>query len=307
MISSTDSQLHIGLDLGGTKTEVIALDSHGNQKFRKRVPTPSNDYLSIIKTIVELVICVEKELGKTGTVGVGTPGAISPASGLIKNSNTVCLIGKPIKLDLERALCRPIRLANDADCFTISEAIDGAGAFDKVVFGVIVGTGTGGGIVVNKELISGPNSISGEWGHNPLPWQNSSERPGYQCYCGKYGCIETFLSGPGLARDHEYMTGNRLTAVEIARLDEEGDKEVNATLIRYEDRFARSLAGVINILDPDIVVLGGGLSNLNRLYDSVPQLLHHYVFSDRVDTKIVRAVHGDSSGVRGAAWLWSPE
>jgi fructokinase len=238
------------------------------------------------------------------TVGIGIPGTISPASGVVKNANSVWLIGRPLHGDLERRLGRPIRLANDANCFAMSEAADGAGAGAALVFAVIVGTGTGGGIVVRGDVVAGRNLIAGEWGHNPLPWPDDEERPGPPCYCGRHGCIETFLSGPGLARDHEERTGERLRPEEIAARAATGDERADATLRRYEQRMARALASIVNVLDPDVIVLGGGLSNLERLYDRVPRLWRPYVFSDQVETRLVRARHGDSSGVRGAAWLW---
>jgi len=299
------STISIGVDLGGTKIEIAALDSNGNQQYRKRIPTPNANYKAIIQAIVDLVDEAETALGVSTSIGIGTPGAISPSSGRIKNSNTVCLIGEPFADDLSRALSRKIYCANDADCFTLSEAIDGAAVGERVVFGVILGTGTGGGIVVERQLIVGPNAITGEWGHNPLPWPTDDERPGPACYCGKRGCVETFLSGPGLSRDFEFATGQKLTALEIAERAQSNDANAEAALVRYEDRLARALANVINILDPDAIVLGGGLSNMLRLYSNVPKILPKYVFSDRVDTRLFRAVHGDSSGVRGAAWLGS--
>ncbi len=301
------SPIHVGIDLGGTKIEIVALDAAGHEQFRKRVPTPAHDYQAILKTMVDLVLTVETELGARSTVGVGTPGAISPASGLIKNSNTACLMGRPLDIDLKRALGRPVRMANDANCFALSEAIDGAAKHARVAFGVILGTGTGGGIIVDGRILTGTNAISGEWGHNPLPWPDDGETPGPRCYCGLRGCIETFLSGPGLRRDHESVAGHALDAGEIAELAEKGDELATATLQRYADRLARALASVINLLDPDVIVLGGGLSNIARLYTTVPALWPRYVFSDRVTTQLVPAVHGDASGVRGAARLWFGE
>jgi fructokinase len=248
---------------------------------------------------------LESTLGGQATVGVGMPGAISPATGLVKNANSVWLIGQPLDRDLSTRLGRPVRLANDANCFALSEATDGAGRGARVVFGVIVGTGTGGGIVVDGRVLVGPNAVAGEWGHNPLPWPREGEWPGPACYCGKTACIETFLSGPGLALDHERATGERVLAPELIRRAAAGDAASEATLARYEDRMARALAAVINILDPDVIVLGGGMSNMGRLYEAVPRIWTEYAFSDRVDTPLRAAVHGDSSGVRGAAWLWS--
>jgi fructokinase len=238
---------------------------------------------------------------------VGIPGALSPATGLVKNANSVWLNGRPLAEDLARVLPRPLRFANDANCFALSEAVDGAAAGCRTVFGVIAGTGTGGGIVVDGRVWTGPNAIAGEWGHNPLPWPGDDERPGPACYCGKTGCIETFLSGPGLSADHATETGEVLAPPEIARRAGAGDARAEATLTRYEDRLARALASVINVLDPDAVVLGGGLSNLARLYDAVPRRWARYVFSDRVDTRLLPPRHGDASGVRGAAWLWPPD
>jgi fructokinase len=290
--------LRIGIDLGGTKIEALAIDEIGRERLRRRVPTPAKDYEGILTAIKMLVEGLEKELGATdASVGVGMPGVVSPATGLVKNSNTVCLIGRPLNKDLERSLGRPVRLANDANCFTLSEATDGAAAGADVVFGVIVGTGTGGGIVAKGHVLGGANAIAGEWGHNPLPWPRPEELPGPACYCGKFGCIETFLSGPGLARDHRAVTGEELTGSEVAARSDE-------TMRRYEDRMARSLASIINVIDPDVIVLGGGVSNIERLYENVPREWGKYVFSDHVATRLVRAKHGDSSGVRGAAWLW---
>jgi len=296
--------MRIGVDLGGTKTESVAIDDTGIERARLRVPTLSDSYDAIITSIVRLVHDTEACVGQTGTVGIGIPGALSPATGLVKNANTVALIGHPLDRDLARALNRPMRVANDANCFVLSEASDGAGAGARVVFGVIVGTGTGGGVVVDGKLLTGPHAIAGEWGHNPLPWPRDDERPGPSCYCGKCGCIETFLAGPSLARDHRLHTGEARDADDIARRAEAGDAAALASMIRYEDRMARGLASVINLLDPDVIVMGGGVSNIARLYREVPLRLGRYVFSDTVSTPIVPARHGDSSGVRGAAWLW---
>lgn len=295
--------MRIGVDLGGTKIEAIALDDEGHERLRRRVATPRGDYAGTIAEIAGLVEGLEGELGTRTTVGVGMPGAISPATGLVKNANSVWLNGRPLAEDLSRRLARPVRFANDANCFALSEAVDGAGAGARVVFGVIVGTGTGSGIVVDRRIWTGPNAIAGEWGHNPLPWPREGEWPGPPCYCGKTGCIETFLSGPGLCRDHEQETGERRSAPEIVAA---ADPRTEATLARYEERMARGLASVINVLDPDVIVLGGGMSNLTRLYASVPRLWAEHVFSDRADTRLVPPAHGDSSGVRGAAWLWGP-
>ena len=296
--------MRIGVDLGGTKTESVAIDDTGTECARLRVPTPSQSYDEIVASIVRLVHDTEACVGQTGTVGIGIPGAVSPATGLVKNANTVVLIGRPLDRDLARALGRPVRVANDANCFALSEASDGAGAGARVVFAVIVGTGTGGGVVVDGNLLPGPPAIAGEWGHNPLPWPRDDERPGPPCYCGKSGCIETFLAGPSLSRDHRLHTGEARDAGDIAQRAEAGDAAAVASMARYEDRMARGLASVINLLDPDAIVLGGGVSNIARLYREVPLRLGAYVFSDTVSTPILPALHGDSSGVRGAAWLW---
>jgi fructokinase len=296
--------MRIGIDLGGTKVEAIALDQRGGVLHRLRDDTPSRDYPGTLDTIHRLITSIEDDLGERCTVGIGTPGSVSPASGLIRNANSTCLNGRSLQQDLEERLQRPVRLANDADCFALSEATDGAGKGARSVFGVIIGTGTGGGIVIDGKLLNGENRIAGEWGHNPLPWRSEPEYPGPDCYCGKSGCIETFLSGPGLSRDHASATGMQQTAQEITQLAENGHKEANDTLTRYEDRLARGLASIINVLDPEVIVLGGGLSNIRRLYENVPLIWDRYVFSDRVTTRLSPPVHGDSSGVRGAAWLW---
>jgi fructokinase len=258
----------------------------------------------MVQAVVDLVMGIEGELRMMGRVGIGTPGAISPATRLIKNSNSTILIGHSLDKDLSRALGREVRICNDANCFALSEAVDGAAAGAEVVFGVIVGTGTGAGIVVREKILTGANAVAGEWGHNPLPWPCPEELPGPKCYCGRTGCIETFLSGPGLAQDFLGATGKTLKPPEIVGLAEGGDESAEACLSRYEDRMARGLAHVINILDPDVIVLGGGMSKVARLYTNVPKLWGNYVFSDRVDTRLVPPVHGESSGVRGAAWLW---
>jgi fructokinase len=295
--------LRLGVDLGGTKIEAAALAGR-EVRARRRVPTPRDDYQATLAAMAELVRAVEAEAGTADSVGVGMPGALSPATGLIKNSNSVWLNGQPLADDLARLVPRPLRFENDANCFALSEAVDGAGRDARMVFGVILGTGTGGGIVLDQRVWSGHNRIAGEWGHNPLPRARIQEIPGDPCYCGQTGCIETWLSGNGLARDHARVTGERAEPAEIAARAASGDEAAAATLARYEDRLARSLSSVVNLLDPDVVVLGGGLSNIARLYDNVPRLLARYVFSDRVDTPVVPAAHGDSSGVRGAAWLF---
>lgn len=295
----------MGIDLGGTKTEIIALDHEGIELYRKRVKTPSYEYQAVIGCIVELIRDAEKifHIKKSLSIGIGTPGAISPATGLQKNSNTVCLNGKPFKIDLEKALGRPVKMANDANCFALSEAIDGAGEGGDIVFGVILGTGVGGGIVVNKKVLTGINAISGEWGHNPLPWPEDQERPGPSCYCGRAGCIETFLSGPAMERFFCEKSGQKLKTKEVIEKAKVGDLPAMEILNAYEHRLAKSLAHIINILDPSVIVLGGGMSNVESLYEKVPLLWGKYVFSDEVATKLVKAKYGDSSGVRGAAWL----
>lgn len=299
--------MRIGIDLGGTKIEGIALDEAGNELLRHRVATPTGNYAASLQAIVDLVLYIENKIAAADSIGIGTPGAISPATGLLRNSNSVCLNGQPLQSDLQGLLKREVCMANDANCFSLSEATDGAAQGAAVVFGVIIGTGTGAGIVVNGQVFNGANAIAGEWGHNPLPWPEDNERPGPDCYCGKQGCIETFLSGPGMALDFLQRTGEQLSAEQIVALAGQ-DSAVNqsqaeACLQHYINRLARSLAHVINILDPDVIVLGGGLSNIQRLYAEVPQELTRYVFSDVLKTKLVPPRYGDSSGVRGAAWL----
>lgn len=295
--------IRIGIDLGGTKIEIIALDAQGETRLRERVPTPQNRYQETVQSIVQLVTATERKLGARATVGIGIPGSPSPANALIRNANSTCLNGKPLQRDLESALERNIALANDADCFVLSEAVDGAGTDAPVVFGVIVGTGTGGGIAINRQLLAGCNAIAGEWGHNPLPWPTSAELPGNACYCGKHGCIETWLSGPGFERGFHAETGRSLTAAEIVCMASKGEEAANQALDRYIDRMARALASVINVIDPHCIVLGGGMSNISVLYDEVPARWERYVFSDTVCTRLLPPFHGDSSGVRGAAWL----
>jgi fructokinase len=295
----------IGIDLGGTKIELAVLDPAGTVRLRRRVPSPSHDYESIVRAIGELVEGAERDLGARATVGVGTPGATSLVNGRIKNANSTVLNGKPLREDLERRLARPLRLANDANCFALSEAVDGAGRGAPVVFGVILGTGVGGGLVVHGRVVEGANAIAGEWGHNPLPAPGPEDEPLRACYCGRRGCIETFLSGPGLSADHETHCGEQESAAEIAARADAGDADSDATLVRYEIRLAKALAGVINIVDPDVIVLGGGLSRVARLYANVPARWATHVFSDSVRTRLLPPLHGDSSGVRGAAWLWA--
>jgi fructokinase len=296
--------MRIGIDLGGTKIEALAMGDDGGELFRRRIPTPVGDYDATLKAIAALVFTLEKKLAQKGTVGIGTPGAISPRTGLIKNSNSTVLNGRQLDRDLAAILGRAVRIENDANCFALSEAVDGAARDAGTAFGVILGTGVGAGIVIDKKIIGGRNKIAGEWGHNPLPWPRAKELPGPQCYCGKTGCIETFLSGAGLAREFRVQTGKDVQAHEISLAADAGDHEAIAAMETYEDRLARGLAHVINILDPDVIVLGGGLSNIARLYRNVPKLIEHYAFSDGVETPMERAMHGDSSGVRGAAWLW---
>lgn len=300
-----DTMLRLGIDLGGSKIEIAAFDAANRELLRRRVATPQGDYPATLAAVADLVHAAEHELQARGTLGIGMPGAESPATGLIKNANSTCLIGRPLKHDLEALLGRPLRLANDANCFALSEATDGAGAGAAVVFGVIIGTGCGGGVVVHGRVLTGINAIAGEWGHSPLPWPRDEERPGPACYCGKHGCLETWISGPGLARDLANQAGLQLDGAEIATRAQAGDTACAAALERYEDRLARGLASVINLLDPEVIVLGGGLSNIARLYDQVPRLWGKYVFSDQVATRLLPPVHGDSGGVRGAAWLWN--
>lgn len=295
--------MKLGIDLGGTKIEIIALGCEGTELLRRRVPTPQGDYPATLTAIASLVQSAEEKLGPAGSVGIGTPGTLSRATGRMKNSNSVHLNDRPILEDLQTLLQRQVKISNDANCFALSEATDGAAAGASVVFGVIIGTGTGAGIVVNGRVLTGPNGIAGEWGHNPLPWPAEQELPGPQCYCGKRGCIETFLSGPGMMNLHYTATGVRLSPDDIVARAAAGDAPCERSLQDYEHRLARSLAHVINILDPDVIVLGGGMSNVKRLYTRIPELWGNWVFSDRVDTQLVKNRYGDSSGVRGAAWL----
>lgn len=292
----------IGVDLGGTKIEAVRLGPDGSEHIRRRVDTPAGDYRRIVDAVADLVAAVSAP-GVAEVVGIGTPGVISPVDGLMKNSNSTALNGQPLDRDLAAALGRPVVMRNDADCFALSEATDGAGAGAEVVFGVILGTGVGGGLVVDGKARSGPNRLTGEWGHNPLPWPGADERPGPDCYCGKHGCIETWLSGVGFAADHFRATGHQVESASIAESARRGEPEAAATLGRYVDRLARALATVINVVDPDVVVLGGGMSNVDELYDRVPAALGDFVFGREVATRVVRNVHGDSSGVRGAAML----
>ncbi|WP_097460301.1 ROK family protein [Mangrovitalea sediminis] len=300
---SEPRKFRIGVDLGGTKTEAILLDA-GNTLWRRRTATPSNDYAATLRCIMALVAEADDLCGEQASVGIGIPGTISPDHGRVKNANSVYLIGQDLKTDLETCLHRPVRVANDADCFALSEGTDGAGAGYPTVFGVIIGTGCGGGILVNGTLLAGPNAIAGEWGHNPLPWRRTEDGPVRKCYCGKQDCLETFLSGPGLTLTDRYLSGKQRSGEALSARAAKGDGEASAILAHYADQLARGLASVANILDPHAIVLGGGLSNLPGITDSVGNLLARYLFSDKVNTAIVRHQHGDSSGVRGAAWLW---
>ena len=293
----------IGIDLGGTKIEGIVLTPDGRVPYRERVATPVGQYAATLDAVTGLVKRLEAACGQPCTVGVGTPGSLSPSTGRLRNANSTCLNGSNLDSDLSRRLARPVRIANDADCFALSEASDGAGTGALNVFGVILGTGTGGGIVIDKRPLVGSNAIAGEWGHNPLPWPHDDERPGPACYCGKHGCLETFLSGPGLLRDYD-GAAHVESAKDVVTLAARHDAAAEACLQRYADRLARGLAHVINVLDPEVIVLGGGLSNIKWLYYAVPERWDRYVFSDSVRTQLLPPVHGDSSGVRGAAWLW---
>ena len=296
--------IRIGVDLGGSKIEIIALRADGHELLRRRLPTPAGDYGATLGAVVGMIKAAEDDLGESGSIGIGTPGAISRVTGLLKNANSTCLNGRRVREDLQELLGREVRIANDANCFALSEATDGSGSGAEVVFGVILGTGVGGGIVVSGRVISGVNGIAGEWGHNPLPMPRAEDFPLAECYCGRMGCIETYLSGPSMARLHKLATGSSLAPPAIVAAAASGDREAEHTVSLYEERLARSLANVINILDPDVLVLGGGMSNIGRLYQNIPRLWERHVFSDRVDTKLARHHHGDSGGVRGAAWLW---
>jgi fructokinase len=296
--------IRIGVDIGGTKIEIAAIDESGAELLRRRAPAPRGAYPEAIGAIARFILEAERSVGAPCSVGIGTPGALSRQSGVLKNAYASALNGMPVKPDLERLLGREVRFANDANCFALSEAVDGAAKGARVVFGVILGTGVGGGIVVDGRAIAGANSIGGEWGHNSLPWPSSDEMPGPRCSCGRDGCIEAFLSGPGLARDHRLASGESREPADIAALAASGDRGCAAILARYEERLARALASVINLLDPDVIVLGGGLSKIERLYRNVPLRWGPYVYSESVVTPLVKAAHGDASGVRGAAWLW---
>ena len=299
--------MRIGIDLGGTKIEAISLDIEGQECFRKRINSPQGNYQNTLNAITDLVKETESKLNTTCSIGIGIPGTISPQTGLVKNANSTWLIGQPFKTDLESLLQREIRIENDANCFVVSEATDGAAKNAEIVFGVIIGTGTGGGVYVRGQSINGANAIAGEWGHNPLPWPTETEYPGKECYCGQLGCIETWLSGPAFEREHkEHNYFKQLvSAKDIVSYTKKNNEVALASLQRYEERLAKSLASIINIIDPDVIVLGGGMSNIESLYLNVPKLWGKYVFSDHVITKLLPPLHGDSSGVRGAAWLWN--
>jgi fructokinase len=300
----TQESIRIGVDLGGTKIEAIALDFSGEILARRRVATPSQDYDEIIRAVAALVRDIELETERRATVGVGAPGSISTHTGLAKGSNTQVVNGRPLDADLSQALSRPVRVENDANCFALSEAVDGAGQGARVVFGVILGTGVGGGVVVDGKVLTGRNRIAGEWGHTPLPWMTPEEYPGARCFCGHDGCVETFLSGPGLSREYARRAGGAATGQEIAERAERGEAAALAALDAYQDRLARALAMVIDVLDPDVIALGGGVSNIERLYAGLRERVAKHAFTDALDTRILRNHHGDSGGVRGAAWLW---
>ncbi len=297
--------MRLGIDLGGSKIEIIALGDDGKALLRRRVATPQGDYPATLQAVAGLVIAAESELGRRGTLGIGIPGTESQASGLIKNANSTCLIGQPLRQDLQSLLQREVRLANDANCFALSEAIDGSGRDAEIVFGVILGTGVGGGIVVRQQVLTGANGIAGEWGHNPLPLPDTADLPLPACYCGRAGCVETYLSGPGMSADHRRHGGATLSAEQIEQRAAAGDAACEATLQRYEARLGRALAGIINVLDPQVIVLGGGLSKMQRLYRNLPERCGPHIFSDVFCNRILPPAHGDSSGVRGAAWLWN--
>lgn len=305
--SAGEKIVRIGIDLGGTKIEAVALADDGREYFRKRIDTPRHDYDKTLEAIVGLVTEAEKATGERGSVGIGIPGTLSPYTGLVKNANSVWLNGQPFDSDLSRILQRQVRVANDANCLAVSEATDGAGAGKHTVFAVIIGTGCGAGIAINSEVHAGGNGIGGEWGHNPLPWQDDDElryAREVACYCGKPGCIETFISGTGFAQDYQRLSGQAQKGAQIIALAGEGDPVAELALSRYELRLAKSLAHVVNLLDPDVIVLGGGMSNVDRLYQTVPLLLKQWVFGGECETPVLKAKHGDASGVRGAAWLW---
>ncbi|MDT2035414.1 fructokinase [Providencia rettgeri] len=300
--------MRIGIDLGGTKIEVIALDDSGNTLFRKRIPTPRGDYDATLKAIASLVADAETATGLSGSVGVGIPGTLSPVTGKVKNANSTWLNGKPFDADLSHLLNREVKMANDANCLAVSESVDGAGAGEKVVFAVIIGTGCGAGIAINGQVHSGGNGVAGEWGHNPLPWQDEQDRQflvSESCYCGLTGCTELFVSGTGFMADYTKLSGCKKTGMKIVELAQIGDEHAVIALENYLNRLAKALGQAINMLDPDVIVLGGGMSNVDYLYEALPERIRQWVFGGECDTPIRKAVHGDSSGVRGAAWLFS--
>ncbi len=299
--------MRFGIDLGGTKVEIVGLKADGEVALRERTQTPAGDYRQTVQTLVDLVLAAEKTLGVQGTVGIGIPGSLSLATGMVRNANSTALNGFPLKQDLELGLQREVRLANDANCFALSEAADGAAAGSNNVFGVIFGTGCGGGVVINGQIVEGINGIGGEWGHNPLPAPRDDERPGPNCYCGRAGCTEAWLSGPSFARSYQRAGGEKILPREVMARVRAGEALANQCFDDYIDRAARALASIMNVLDPEIIVLGGGMSNIDELYDRIPKVWGPHVFSDRIDTRLVKNKHGDSSGVRGAAWLWPLE
>lgn len=299
-----NAQPRIGIDLGGTKIAGIVLGPDGGAVCRSRIDAPRGDYAETVMSVRALVAELEAKAEAEGSVGIGIPGSVSPATGLIQNANSTWLNGRPFKQDIESALSRPVRLANDANCFALSEAVDGAGRGAAAVFGVILGTGCGGGLVLNGTIIDGPRGIGGEWGHNPLPWPEPDETPGPQCWCGRAGCIETWVSGPGLSADHARRYGETLSAQDIARRAASGNETAVLSLRRHASRLARGLAAVVNVFDPDRVILGGGLSGMGHLYEQLPGLIAPYIFSDSRDVRVLPPAHGPDSGVRGAAWLW---
>lgn len=297
--------VRIGIDLGGTKTEIVALNFSGNEIYRHRVETPASNYHEILNCIRNLVVNTEAHIGCTASIGICTPGSISPVNGLIRNSNTTCLNQKPLLNDLQKILKREVKIENDANCFTLSEAIDGNARYEQIIFGVILGTGCGGSLVIDKKLVAGCNSIAGEWGHNPLPYATAEELSLHKCWCGQYSCLETFLSGTGFSEDYLLATENKCSAQTIIQRAHNGEDDAKQCLSRYEHRLAKSLACVINLLDPHVIVLGGGMSNVSSLYSNIPLIWNKFIFSDTVRTKLISPMYGDSSGVRGAARLWN--
>jgi fructokinase len=293
------------VDLGGTKTAITVLEANGTERLKRSADTPGGAYERAVASLAEMILAAERDAGSPCSVGIGMPGAVCPRSRLVKNAYNTVFNGRPLGADLERLLGREVRIANDANCFAASEAADGAARDAHIVFGVILGTGAGSGIVIGRKVVEGRNGISGEWGHNPLPWMSPDEYPGPSCYCGRRGCIEQFVSGPALVRDYASSTGQTLNPAEIAQGAAQGNAFCEAVLQRYEHRLARALGLVVNLLDPDVIVLGGGLSHLSRLYANVPRLLPRFVYSETVETEILRAMHGDASGRRGAAMLWA--